>query len=153
MGTLKEQIDELTAKVIAKDGELAALKTAHEQVLSDIGQNAAAKLAEMQGKIDASNSAVADAQNAVVAEVTKNGVLIGDLAAVKAALVSAESKLANPAFDHASAKGVAPLSEVNSENGIETPEQFQARYDAESDPVKKTLMWEARRKKMAEQKD
>jgi hypothetical protein len=142
--TLKEQIDGLAAQVAAKEADIGALKAAHESAIAALKAEHVAALDKGKADIEAALKE-RDASEASVAHMKLDlDKLAGELAQANAARASAEAKLANPAFEHASAAGIPAVKEVNTESGIETPEQFQAKYDAESDPAKRTAMWQAR---------
>jgi len=144
--TMKEQIDGLTAQIAAKDADIVAAKEAHDTAIKQMQAEHEAKLAgaaktatELAAKVDA-------AQAETVAAKLETAAMQTLLATQTARAESAEAKLVNPAIEHASAKGVEPLKEVNAETSVETDDQFLAKYNAEPDAVKRTLMYQARQK-------
>jgi hypothetical protein len=145
--TLKEQIDGLTAQLSAKDADIAAMKAAHEAAIVALKAECEGKYASAAALVKALSADVDTAKAATIAVEAERDGIKKQLAEQTARAESAEQKLSsNPAFEHASAKGVKPVSEVNTESGIETDEQFLAKYNAEKDPAKRTLMYQARMK-------
>jgi hypothetical protein len=144
--TLKEQIDSQMAQLAAKDAEIAKAKADGEAAISALKADHNAKIAEAVKTAQGLAAEMDVAKETLKTGKLEREVLATQLAAQTARAESAESKLQNPAFDHASAKGVAPVKEVNTETGIETDEQFLVKYNAETDPAKRTLMYQARQK-------
>ena len=66
--------------------------------------------------------------------------LSAEAEAQKARAESAEQKLQNPAFEHASSGASNPPA-PNAGEGVKPLEQFQTEYHAEKDSAKRATMW------------
>lgn len=99
-----------------KDAELDKLRSELESAQQSVQQHAEA--------LQAAEAAIADA-NAECDQERKRA-------------ESAEKKLENPAFEHAS-EGADKVPDAESEG--KTQEQFLAEYKAEKDPARRAIMW------------
>lgn len=139
-GKLRETMEAnaaLTEQVNTVGEELAGIKATHAAQVGELESQVQAAQAELTSRNEQLDAVKQEAES-VKAEKAK---LAQELQEAMASIKSAEEKLSNPAFEHASAgaaKAPAPNSDADESK---SPEQFQAEYQAESDPAKRASLW------------
>lgn len=122
---LNERIAQLEAEVVV-----------HAKTISDKD----AEIKAAAAKIEELTASIANAEKLNAEQKAEFEKLTKEAEEQKARAESAEKKLANPAFEHASPGATNPPS-PNVGEEVKPIEQFQAEYHAEKDPAKRATMW------------
>lgn len=127
-----KEIEALKAALATAEKSATDVRAAAESAIAAAAEKAAVEVANLKQELAAAAQANADLQS--------------QLSAATARADSAERKLRDPAFEHASAPGQKPVPDRPGETVSD--EAFLKAYEAETDSAKRATMWRARFEKV-----
>ena len=122
--------------------EIAAVRASVEKAGVAAEQAAAAAKTELEALRADLTARITAAEQSLAAKTVEAAELVTKLEAAQTRADSAERKLRDPAFEHASAPGQRPLPEQPGEAVSDA--EFLKAYEAENSPTKRAQMWRDR---------
>lgn len=147
---LEGEVKELQAMVDRLNGEADAARTAHEKAISEVKDAHASDLGRLTEKLNAKENELSQVTTKLTDTESSLQGATAERDQIKDQLQSAEEKLKNPAFKHASSTGQDPVVDAP-DNPAAEGESLIKQYKAITDPKKKREFWTANEKGIQEE--